>query len=59
MMRTFVGQSDFECMFQPTCSEYTEQAVKKHGTFKGLSLGVRRILRCRPGSKGGFDPVPQ
>lgn len=58
-MKIFIGQSGFECMFQPTCSEYTELAVQKYGAIKGLRLGFLRILRCRPGSKGGFDPVPK
>jgi len=45
------------CRFSPTCSEYTFQAVQKHGIIKGLFLGVKRIIRCHPWSKGGFDPV--
>lgn len=57
-MRTFIGQGAYECMFHPTCSEYTEKAIEKHGFMKGLFLGLKRIVRCRPGSKGGFDPVP-
>ncbi len=58
-MHFFLGQSEFECMFDPTCSEYTEQAIQKYGAVKGLYLGARRIARCRPGSKGGHDPVPK
>lgn len=45
------------CRFQPTCSEYTYQAVSKYGTIQGLYLGFRRILRCNPWSQGGYDPV--
>lgn len=45
------------CRFSPTCSEYTYQAVEKYGVFKGLYLGVRRVLRCHPWSAGGYDPV--
>ena len=45
------------CIFIPTCSEYTRQAVEKYGVIKGLSLGLFRILRCNPFSKGGFDPL--
>ena len=45
------------CRFEPTCSEYTKQAVEKYGAFKGSWLGLKRILRCQPFSKGGFDPV--
>lgn len=45
------------CRYHPTCSQYTYEAVEKHGTIKGLSLGAWRILRCNPWSKGGYDPV--
>ena len=45
------------CRFEPTCSEYTRQAVEKYGAMKGSWLGIKRILRCQPFSKGGFDPV--
>lgn len=46
------------CRFHPTCSEYTIQAIEKYGTFKGVGMGIWRILRCNPFNKGGFDPVP-
>ena len=45
------------CRFEPTCSEYTRQAVEKYGAIKGSWFGLKRILRCQPFSKGGFDPV--
>lgn len=45
------------CCFEPSCSEYTRQAVEKYGALKGSWLGIKRILRCQPFSKGGFDPV--
>jgi uncharacterized protein len=45
------------CRFTPTCSEYAMQAVEKYGVIKGTWLGAKRILRCQPFSKGGFDPV--
>lgn len=45
------------CRFEPTCSEYTKQAVEKYGAIKGSWLGLKRILRCQPFSKGGYDPV--
>lgn len=45
------------CRFEPTCSEYARQAVEKYGATKGSWLGLKRILRCQPFSKGGYDPV--
>ncbi|MCE1246304.1 MAG: membrane protein insertion efficiency factor YidD [Firmicutes bacterium] len=45
------------CRFTPTCSEYTKQAIMKYGCFKGVYLGIKRILRCHPFSKGGYDPL--
>lgn len=50
--------SDTCCRFKPTCSEYTYQAVEKYGIIKGGLLGLRRIFKCHPWSKGGKDPVP-
>ena len=46
------------CRFSPTCSEYMVQALRIHGPVRGLGLGLWRILRCNPFSKGGYDPVP-
>lgn len=46
------------CIYTPTCSSYAAQAIKKYGAFKGMYLAVRRILRCNPFHKGGYDPVP-
>lgn len=46
------------CRFEPTCSAYAEQAVETHGLMRGLWYALRRILRCRPGCPGGYDPVP-
>lgn len=45
------------CRFVPTCSEYTYEAVKKYGVIKGLWLGIKRLGRCNPMSKGGVDLV--
>lgn len=45
------------CRFIPSCSKYTYQAVERYGTIKGLILGLTRILRCHPFSKGGIDLV--
>lgn len=46
------------CRFYPTCSAYAYEAVLKYGAFKGLFLAVKRVLRCNPFCKGGYDPVP-
>ncbi|WP_394907830.1 membrane protein insertion efficiency factor YidD [uncultured Mesonia sp.] len=46
------------CRFQPTCSSYAQEALKKHGLFKGGYLGFKRILKCHPWGKSGYDPVP-
>lgn len=46
------------CRFHPTCSQYTIEAIEKHGIFKGGVLSIWRILRCNPFSKGGIDNVP-
>jgi putative membrane protein insertion efficiency factor len=43
------------CIYYPTCSEYTKQAVDKYGIIKGSILGIIRILKCNPFSKGGVD----
>ena len=42
----------------PTCSEYALQAVEKYGPLRGGFLALRRLLRCNPFHKGGYDPVP-
>lgn len=46
------------CRYRPTCSQYAIEAIEIHGIFKGTLLAVRRILRCNPFFKGGWDPVP-
>lgn len=45
------------CRFTPTCSAYFIQAVNKYGVFKGSYLGIKRILKCRPGMPGIYDPL--
>lgn len=45
------------CRFSPSCSLYMLQAIEKHGVLRGGLMGTRRLLRCHPFSKGGFDPV--
>jgi uncharacterized protein len=46
------------CRFQPTCSEYADEAIARYGIIKGGRLAVWRILRCNPFGTGGYDPVP-
>ena len=46
------------CRYEPTCSHYAEQAVRRHGVVRGLALASWRLLRCNPWSEGGYDPVP-
>ncbi|MGN6618245.1 MAG: membrane protein insertion efficiency factor YidD [Ilyomonas sp.] len=47
-----------KCRFTPTCSQYTVEALQKHGLLKGGWLSIKRISRCRPGGGHGYDPVP-
>ncbi|MBD9159677.1 MAG: membrane protein insertion efficiency factor YidD [Clostridiales bacterium] len=53
----WLTSKNINCKFYPTCSEYTKQAIEKYGAVKGLLLGIARILRCNPFSKGGYDPL--
>jgi putative membrane protein insertion efficiency factor len=46
------------CKFYPSCSRYGYEAIARHGAWRGSVLAVKRLLRCRPFTKGGFDPVP-
>ena len=45
------------CRFTPSCSEYAEDALKEYGPYRGSWMALRRLLRCHPFSRGGYDPV--
>ncbi len=46
------------CRFYPSCSSYALEAVAEHGTKRGLWLATKRLMRCRPFGRSGYDPVP-
>jgi len=46
------------CRFNPSCSEYTKQAIAKYGWIRGINLGMKRIGRCKPNGGSGYDPLP-
>ena len=50
-------QGGVNCKYYPSCSEYMKQAIEKYGCLKGIYLGMKRILRCHPFAKGGYDPL--
>jgi putative membrane protein insertion efficiency factor len=47
-----------QCLYEPTCSIYAQDAVREHGVFKGIRMTFKRLGRCHPGYEGGYDPVP-
>lgn len=53
----FLEIKNIKCKYYPSCSEYTKQSIEKYGIFKGCRLGIVRILKCNPFSKGGYDPL--
>ena len=55
---TFSSFMGHTCRFQPTCSEYARQAIEIHGPLKGGYLTLKRLLKCHPWGKSGYDPVP-
>ncbi len=46
------------CRYTPSCSQYMKEAIEEYGSFKGVCLGIKRILRCHPFGGKGYDPVP-
>lgn len=46
------------CRYQPTCSQYALTALERYGALRGGFMAIKRVLRCNPFSKGGYDPVP-
>lgn len=52
-----IEKTSIHCKYYPTCSEYTKQAIEKYGAIKGIFLGLIRIIKCNPFSKGGYDPL--
>ena len=51
----FIGR---QCRFEPTCSKYAIEALREYGAWRGVVMGARRVMRCHPLSRGGYDPVP-
>lgn len=51
------GKFHYSCKFYPTCSNYMIEAITKYGSLKGVYLGLKRIIKCNPFSKGGYDPL--
>lgn len=53
------GDFHNHCNFMPTCSNYAIEAIEEHGSIKGSYFTIKRILKCNPFHKGGYDPVPR
>ena len=56
LISPILGQN---CRYLPTCSEYSIQSIKQHGAITGIILSLKRILKCHPWGKHGYDPVPK
>ena len=55
LLSPFFGK---QCRFTPTCSNYSKEAIEKHGNIKGVSLTIKRLLKCHPWGESGLDSVP-
>ncbi|CAK7191873.1 Putative membrane protein insertion efficiency factor [Commensalibacter sp. Nvir] len=55
ILRPILGH---HCRFEPSCSVYTQKAIYEYGAFRGILMGIWRIMRCNPWNAGGYDPVP-
>jgi uncharacterized protein len=54
--KKYISRGNY-CRFVPSCSEYTYEAVNKHGIWKGLWMGFKRVMKCNRFSKGGIDLI--
>lgn len=57
-MKYFFFGSSESCRFYPSCSNYTIEAIRRYGFFRGSLLAIKRLLRCHPWNPGGHDPIP-
>lgn len=55
-LRPFIGA---HCRYEPSCSHYAIEALRRHGAGRGAGLAAWRVLRCNPWTRGGYDPVPE
>lgn len=58
LLPIFLSSSFLGCRFYPSCSDYASEALRQYGLMKGFMLSLKRLLRCHPFSRGGYDPLP-